>query len=212
VNGSGKVFGTPDLANITISFSELGNSSEQAISKLNQKVSKAKEIILSSGVGDSDVKTSQFEIYPEYDYSTNQRKILGHRASMTLSVKVKGLDSTAKKVSELIDKLVVIPEINFGGVTFDIEDKENLFNQARDLAFKEAEKKASQLASLGKVKLLKPLSIRDSQGESNYPVVPFKYDSSMPLRTFDTFQTSFSSGQLSVEVNVEVVWVISYND
>jgi len=60
-----------------ISVSELAATTELAQSQANDKISKVKAILKAADIADKDIKTTNVNAYPEYDYSsTNGRKLL----------------------------------------------------------------------------------------------------------------------------------------
>lgn len=210
VTGDGKISAKPDMVQINIGFQELGSTSRQALDKVNEKIASAIQILKANGIPDSDITTDNFNVYTEYDYSNNSRRIIGQRASQTLSVKVKKIDDKATKAAKIIDELSVVDNVQMNGIVFDIEDKTQLFTQARELAFKKAQQKAEELAKLSGVKLLKPLSISDT----TYDVSPQpRYSNVAQMKTAAPMNdsaglTEIASGEMSVSSNLTILWSI----
>lgn len=104
-------------------------------------------------------------IFPEYDYlPTGEQKTKGFRATHGLALKLRNL----KQVDELINQVTFSDAVQIQSMSYDIDDKTELYSQARKLGFEKAKQKASELASLAKVTLEKPLSISD-QVAGYYP-------------------------------------------
>lgn len=208
VSGDGKVFATPDMIRITITASEIAETSAAALEVVNQKLSQAVEVLRSNGVDANDIQTSNISIYPEYDYSNNQAVLRGQRASASVEAKVKGLDAKASQASKIIDQVAKIDKIQIGSISFDIEDKTAIFSEARKLAYEKADQKAKELAGISGVRLLKPVSISDT----TYDIVPpqqfrnASYDS--VAGAAPSSETSLSSGQLEISVNLTVLFGI----
>lgn len=209
VSGDGKVYAKPDMAEVSLSFSELATTSREALDKVNQKIDEAIKVAKNNGIPDSDISTTGLNVYTEYDYSTSFRRITGQRATQSLSVKIKKLDEKATKAAKLIDELSAINNVQLGGISFDIEDKTKFFSQARELAFNKAKLKATELASLSGVKLSKPVSITDS----TYDISPRPYYSNVaelkamaPSASGDSSQVP--SGEMSVSTNLSILWGI----
>lgn len=210
VTGDGKVSAKPDMAQISLSFSELASTSKQALDKVNQKIAQATKVLTDNGIATADITTSGLNVYTEYDYTNNVRKITGQRATESLTVKVKKIDDKATKVATIIDQLSAIDNIQLGSVSFDIEDKTQLFSQARELAFAKAKQKATELAKLSGVDLQKPVSITDTV----YDVTPLTYSNtaakSMSLSIAPAAEsTQIATGQMDVSVNLSVLWGIN---
>jgi len=209
VSGDGKVYAKPDMAEVNLSFSELAATSREALDKVSQKITEAIKITKSNDIADSDISTTGLNVYTEYDYSNSTRRIIGQRASQSLSVKVRKIDDKATKPAKLIDELSTINNVQLGGISFDIEDKTKFYSQARELAFNKAKQKAAELAKLSDVKLSKPVSITDA----TYDIFPSPYYSNTAqLKVAFASQSSDSSqipsGEMSISVNLSILWGI----
>ena len=123
------------MAQIDLSFSELATTSREALDKVNQKIDEAIKIAKNNGISDDDISTTGLNVYTEYDYSNSVRRVIGQRASQSLLVKIKNLDSKATKAAKLIDELSAINGVRLGGISFDIENKAKFYSEARELAF-----------------------------------------------------------------------------
>lgn len=207
VTGDGKVFARPDMVQVTVGFRELGSTSRQALDRVNQKINQAQKIIKDNNIPDSDVVTDNFYIFTEYDYSGDSKRILGQRASQSLTVKIKKIDDKATKAAKIIDELSSIDNAQISGIEFDIEDKTKLFTEARVQAFNKAKQKAEELAGLSKVKLLKPISISDTTYDISYPrysnVAEMK--SSIPVSGGGD-SSQISTGEMSVSASLSILW------
>jgi uncharacterized protein YggE len=209
VSGAGEVNAKPDIALFNFSFSELAPSSREAMDKVNQKVTQALKILKDNGIADKDVSTGYINLSTDYDYSNNARRILGQRAVQSINVKVRGIDDKATKATQIIDKLTEIENINLGGISFDIDDKTKLFEQARELAFAKAKAKASQLSKLASVSLDRPVSISDT----TYDVSPQPYMANVAMLKSASYDSAGSgssvpTGELTVTANLSILWGI----
>lgn len=206
VDGEGRVFAKPDMVSISISVSKVAGTSKEAIESVNERINQAKQTALSNGVEDKDIQTSNFSIYTEYDYTGNERKVIGQRATVSLSIKVRGVDESAEKATKVIDELTKVADIEMSGINFDIEDKTPYFTQARELAFKKAEQKAKELALYSGIKLLSPVSIVEgSSGDITPPVFAKNEGVAMDSASVSA---NISSGQLELSISLSVIWGI----
>jgi len=207
VSGDGKVYAKPDMAEISLSFNELAPTSREALDKVNQKIDEAIKVAKNNGIPDNDISTTGLNVYAEYDYSNSLRRIVGQRASQSLSVKIKKLDSKATKAAKLIDELSAINNVQLGGISFDIEDKTKFYSQARELAFNKAKQKAGELAKLSDVKLSKPVSITDS----TYDISPRPYYSNtaeLKMTAASNDSSQVPTGEMSISTNLSILWGI----
>lgn len=209
VSGDGKVTVKPDMATINFSISELASTSELALDNANAKINELTSILKNNGVQENDIQTTQFNIYPEYDYSRlNEPIIKGQRATIGVTAKIKGIDITALKVTKVIDEASKIDKIQMGSIYFDLENKESSYNKARELAFNKAKQKAEDLARLSGVSLLTPVSITDlSSSIANPSPVPF-FQKADALSSASNNSTSLSTGELELSISLNVVFGI----
>jgi uncharacterized protein len=207
VSGDGKVYVKPDMAVINISFSEIAPTSKEALTKVNDKIALAIKTAKQNNIQDNDISTTGLDIYTEYDYSTTVRKITGQRATQALSIKIRKLEDSALKASTLIDALSGIDNIQMNGISFDIEDKSKYFAQARELAFSKAQQKATQLAQLAHVSLLKPVSITDTDYDIASPIT-YTNKAELNMAFGGGRSSSIPTGEMSVSINLSVLWGI----
>lgn len=86
---------------------------------------------------------------------------MGKTASQSITVNIKSLDPKGEKVGNLIDQIATIDGALIDSVTFDIEDKTKLQEEARNRAYQDAEQKAQDYAEFALVKVGRALIISD---------------------------------------------------
>ena len=126
-----------------------------------------------------------------------EQVLIGYDVSNQLSAKVRDLDS----VGEVIDRSIEAGGdlIRFQGVSFSIEDTDELQNQARSAAVEDLIAKAGQVASLAGVELRKLVYITETGG----PVVPQSVNIERALFKASAAPTPIQAGELNVVVNVQ---------
>lgn len=206
VSGDGKIYAKPDMATVEMSISETADTSAEALGKLNAKIDTLLSILKSNGMEEKDLQSSNLSIYPEYEYSNNITRVIGQKASQSITVSVKNLDEKGEKAAKIIDAVSVVDNVNLGSVKFDIEDKTELYGVAREEAFNKAKLKAEDLAGLAGVQLLKPVSIVDSNVEYSAPV---SYERSLAMDSVaNASSTQLPTGELQVSISVSVIFGI----
>ncbi len=105
VNGEAIEKATPDLITVYFSVDTKGNTSKEAESANSLIVNKLKDYIIALGFSEEDIKTENFNIYPEYDYPTydydKERKLTGYRA--VHSLKIQFSTDEKDKIGSVID-------------------------------------------------------------------------------------------------------------
>ncbi len=206
VSGTGEVTVPPDTGFFDTGVQVRANT----VAEARDGAARAAEAVLaalkSGGVDARDIQTTGLHIQPEYDYSEGkaQPTITGYLVINTITVKVRKIDTTSRLIDEAIaagGDSTVLNSVRFG-----LENDDAAIEQARDLAMKDAKKKADQLAALSGMKAGEPLAISEVQGQQ--PLLPL--DGTL----FSTGQrggggTPIETGSGKVIVNVTVRYAIT---
>jgi hypothetical protein len=171
VNGMGQVTGIPDIASITIGTTvdrkTVGEAQKENTRIMNDVIT----AIAGFGVEKKDIKTANYDISPRYDYVDGTSSIGGYVVSQSVMVKLRDLTKIGDIVAAVGDK----GANQVGGITFTIDQRDALENEARTKAFDEAKAKAQLLADAAGVKLRRIVSFSESTGGDPYPVPMYKY-------------------------------------
>lgn len=170
VSGMGEVTGTPDTVEVGLGVSVLGETVDEAAATAAEKAQALIDALTSNGVAEEDITTTDYSIYPEYDYSSNEQRLIGYRVSNTVKAKIRDLDSTGAVLDAATaaggDDVVV------NGLSFSIEDNDELVAAAREAAWNDAMTKASQLAELSGQTLGEATTITETV---SMPPIPIPY-------------------------------------
>ena len=91
------------------------------------------------GVVKSDYSTTRVSLSPQYEYKNGVRTLRGQRASQTLRVNIRLVDSsTSKKIGHILTHLAEIDNLSIGGLSFSNSDRSTAFRTARWAAVKDA--------------------------------------------------------------------------
>ena len=170
VEGTGKAIGIPDIAEVYLSVVAENKDSDTAQSEVSKKMEDIIANLKSKDIDKEDIKTTEYTIYPNYDYRSSTQKITGYTARQTVSVKIRETDKTG----EILASATSLGANQIGGVNFTVEDPEELKSEARKDAFAEARRKAEEMADAAGVHLGRVVNIN----ENFYPS-PIFYDERM---------------------------------
>ncbi len=207
VYGEGKVMATPDIVRIHAGVSETRDTTKEAQDATNQKISNILDILKKQGVPEKNIQTANLSFDEEYDWSENKREVIGQRVRQTLEVKVPGIIKNPERVTNILDQLGTVDGLELNSVMFDIEDKKEFYTAARAKAYEKAEQKAQELAGLSDVKLLKPITISESNVSfiqprySNYAFAEKSMDDSVG-------GSALPSGELEITTKLDVIFGI----
>lgn len=167
---NGEVRATPDTLIVYLRVEDTADTTAEAQKNVDEKVAQIKEIIKWYDIKDSDVKTTNMNVYEAYDWTDNGRKSLWFTANHNLEIKTKSANLENEWVGgKIISQVAEIWWVFVNSVSYDIDDKTEYYSQARELALKKANQKAEDLAKYAWVKLGKPISISE-QFSSDYAI------------------------------------------
>ena len=204
VEGTGKALATPDSAKVSFGIEESGSALTDVQSRASEKSKTLVDAIKAEGVAEADIKTTSYNIYPDYDYSEGRiPRILGYRVSISYEVTIKDIE----KVNDILVLATQNGANVVGGVTFEVSDEEQkkLMDEARREAADEARGKAESLARAAGITLGKVLSISEYTG-GGYPV-PFLEKSAVG-GDIQAVPPEITPGQTEISITVSISYEI----
>ena len=145
VSAEGKTTVSPDIAQISFSVVSQGQNPEALTTNNNDKMSAVIQFVKSQGIDAKDIKTTNYDLSPNYQWDKNTQRnfITGYTLTQTVLVKVRDL----AKVATVVGGLAPLGVNQIGGINFTFDDPESFLAMARADAFTKAE-------ASGKVKIL----------------------------------------------------------
>lgn len=152
VTGEGTVSIKPDIATVMVGVQSQGATVKAVQDNLNTAINAVSEAVKKTGVDNKDIKTSNYNVNPNYDYNNGTQRITGYQASSNLTIKVRDIE----KANSVVDAATAAGANTIGGITFDVDDKTKAEDDARKLAVADAKAKAELAAkttgfTLGKI-------------------------------------------------------------
>ena len=195
--GTGKAAAAPDKAILNLGITSDGNSVDSAKEKTNQVAQKIISALKNLGISEKDIKTVNYSITPNFDYSTS-RKTGSYTVSQNFEVKV-----PIEKANEAIDLVTASGANMIGNITFVLDDdkQSELENRARKEAVDKAKKKAEGLAKAAGIRLGKIINVTESFGGNPIPLM-------MEAKQADDISTptNIVPGESNVEVTVTLTY------
>jgi uncharacterized protein YggE len=124
-----------------------------------------------NGVEAKDIKTSGYQLNPDYQYDQDSQRsfITGYTMTQTVNVKIRKIADVAK----ILGGVTPLGVNQIGGVNFTVEDPDKYLAEARKDAFEKAKKKAMEIANASGISLGEVSGVSESSG--GYPM-PYMYD------------------------------------
>ena len=206
VTGTGEVIVTPDTANIQIGVQVFAVELAEAQSKSTEQMNSIIDTIKAAGIEDKDIQTSNYSvsIRQQYDDQGIATAVLGYDIYNTLSVTVRDLDA----LGDILDQVVAAGANQIYGITFFSSDLTAATAAAREAAVKDAQERATQLATAAGVEVGRIINI--SEGYSSSPM-PVDYGKGMAGGNADmaSSQVPIQSGSQSVQISVSITYEIA---
>jgi uncharacterized protein len=168
ITADGKASGTPDLATISVGVASSAATAKAAQDNMTKKVNDVTAYVKSQGIDEKDITTSNFSIYPSYDYNNGQ-KISGYNGNETVTIKVRGVDTSTDRLGKVLSGAVENGSNQISGIYFSFDDTNALKQQARKDAIEKAKQKAQELAGQTGLKLGRIVTVSDYESPSYQP-------------------------------------------
>jgi uncharacterized protein YggE len=202
VSGEGEVTGTPDTLSMTFGVSVLRPTVAEAVGEAAAKADAVIQALRDSGVAEEDVQTANYSISPEYNYRDTGQELIGYRVQNTVIAKITDVDAAGATIDAAVS--AGGDEVRVSGVSFAIEDDDELVQAARAAAWEDAQSKAEELAQLAGVTLGPPVAI--SESFTSVPPTPF-YAGGFDAAVEEAV-TPIVPGEQTVTVNLSVEYSI----
>jgi len=179
IAGQGEVFAVPDTGTFTVTVREEAETVAFAQDEATKKINAVIDYLKGAGVEEKDIKTVSYNVNPKYEWNQagcvggfcppGKQELIGFEVYQSLSVKVRD----TKKAGELLSGVGSKGASEVSGLTFTIDDEDELKAEARELAIAEAQEKAEMLAAELGVTLVRVVGFYEESG-GGYPM-PLAY-------------------------------------
>ena len=201
VVGRGEVQVVPDVARVTIGVTTEGPDAATALAENNTKTAALIDEIKKAGVPETDIQTSNFSIYPTYNYDSPTPQITGYQVTNAVNIKI-GIAGAG----DLLDKVVAVGANNVSGIAFEIADPSKTLAAARQAAMGDAKLRADQFAGAGNAQVGEVLVISELVNQA--PVFPeFAYADQ--AQAGGAKSVPIQAGELTQTIEVQVTFELN---
>jgi len=197
VSGTGEATAVPDTAMINLGVSKEASTVTAAQNQVNEIINKITDDLKKLGVKEEDIKTTNYSVNPNYDYTLGKRTPNGYTVNASIEIKIKPIE----KANQAIDIATADGANQVGGVNFVLNDSEQkeLENEARIEAVKKAKEKAKSLANAAGIKLGKVIDVQENA--SGYPR-PIFQTATLEKTEDQSAPTELNPGENKVSITV----------
>ncbi len=176
VQGESEIVTIPDVAEISLGIEIRKPTISAAQTDANTVINTVKERVQALGIDSKDIKTENYSVYPEYDYTSANRRVIGYMVNTSLRVSVKDFEV----VNQVIDQATQAGVNQVSGISLKLspEKEDEVKKQARQEAIAKAQQNASELAGLAGMKLGRIVNVYESQVDVLSPLMkgPANFD------------------------------------
>jgi uncharacterized protein YggE len=198
VFGTGVITAVPDMASITMGVTTQGTSAAEAMSSNSSIMQKVIESLKQANIEEKDIQTTDINLNPIWDRRNNDGtppNISGYQASNNVFVRVLDLES----LGTVLDTISKTGANNFHGISFGLQDRKPIVDQARIAAVQDARAKAELYAKAAGVSVTDVMEISESSVRAqprNLRMAEAMSTSSVPI----------SEGTLDITANITIVY------
>lgn len=208
VAGEGIVYGRPDLALITLGVVSEARTAGEALAANSQSMGGIINELKASGIDARDLQTANFSVEPIYSQPPQLQEstepfrpeIIGYRVRNDLVLRIRDLT----RVGAILDQVVTLGANSVSGPTFTVADPAPLEDQARQLAVRDALRKASLYAGAASIQLGPIHRIDESYMQPPQPL----QGGMMRMEAADA-SVPIESGELEFRAQVSISWTIA---
>ena len=146
--GQGRVTYEPDTAIVSLGVQvDKAQTAEAALQEVNTKMATIVNSLETLGVSKENIITQNYSVYPHYDTINDSTKVTGYTANQLLNVKIYPIKDNDDNVQSVIAAVSKAGANQITGITFETSKLNDLKQQARLSAIKDAKSKASELST-----------------------------------------------------------------
>lgn len=148
---------TPDMAQIVYRIVTEDSDAEQCQEKNSRQLDQVIQYLKEQGIQDSSIKTADFSLDTQYDWSGNRRVLLGYE----MSTRLEATDIPIDQVGKLLSGAVSAGASEIWSVSYFSSQYDEAYEEALAKAMDMALKKAEALAHAGGCQVTDVLSVRE---------------------------------------------------
>lgn len=209
VNSSEQVAVVPDIAEMVYAVRTEAKDAASCQQQNTSDVNNVIGILKNMGISETDIQTTDYYMYPIYNYSGNTQRITGYEASTSLTVSNLPIDS----LSDILAKSVEAGINNIQSIAYLSSQYDEAYADALKLAMESAKTKASALAEAGNCSLGSVVGVHENSNYSSARYTDNALSSKMrqaeQMALEDTGGAGIMPGEINIEVNITVDYLIT---
>lgn len=199
VSASAEASRVPDVASLSAGVVTQAADANAALRANAAQMEKVMAALRAAGVAERDVQTTGLNVNPEYHYTENQPpRITGYQASNTVRAKVRDVGA----LGAVLDALVASGANQVHGPSFEIDEPEAVYDEARRAALEKARARATMYAGSLGLRVHRIVSI--SEGGGFQPPQPMMMAKGVAMDRMES--SPVAPGETTLSASLDVVF------
>lgn len=209
VNSSEKVAMIPDIAEVVYAVHTEAKDAARCQQKNTENINQVVALLKNLGVAETSIQTSNYYMYPIYNYSGNTQRITGYEATTSLTVSDLPIDNLENILTESVNAGIN----NIQSITYQSSKYDEGYTEALTLAVETAKIKATALAKASGCSIGGVANIYENSNYSQARYTDNALASKMRSYKADKEEgmadfTNIMPGEVDIEVNITVEYFI----
>ena len=201
VSAQAEVKRVPDVATLSAGVVTQAADANAAMRANAAQMDKVMAAIRAAGIAERDIQTSGINLNPQYRYAENQPPaITGYQANNTVSLKVRDIG----KLGQVLDALVASGANQVNGPSFEVDEPEAAYDEARRAALAKAQARARMYADALGLRVRRIASI--DEGGGFRPPMPVPMMAMARAEKSVAYDTAVSPGEATLGASLDVVF------
>lgn len=202
---TGEYYIAPDVAYISVGMRSTGSSAEQVQKTNDEAMTKVLSEIKKAGIAEEDIKTNQYSVYPEYNYSSSTRIIKGYVAVNTASVTINDIS----RVGAVLEAANKSGANEIGDISFSVKDRDSAYDRALEAAIRTARQRAEVMAGAAGVEIGGLVQVSEKGYSSPYVYRAYESAASSEAEMDNAaYDAGISVGEMKITATAQVVFEI----
>lgn len=213
VIGTGQISGEPDTFRATVGVEVERQSVNEAINAANTAAEQVISAVQEQGVEGQNIQTTEFSVYPRFSEPPmrpeptepqDEPEIRGYIVTNFVETKIQDLERVGEVLQAAVEAGGDAARVQ--GVSFTLEDNEELLEAAREAAFADARRRANHYAELSERDLGALVSVSEAVEGDTSPVP----NGDLPAAAGAESQAvPTTPGEEEVTVRITAVWAMN---
>ena len=194
----------PDQAVITFAVADTSPSVELARNETARLAEAIASAAREAGIAPSDVATTNFSIYADYDWNNNVRYLRGYTVTHSMAITIRRIDAAGATIDAV--SAAAGDSLEFHSISFGHQNSTALASTARAAAVTQAHQVAGELAAASQRSLGPLLSL--TEGQVPFAAPAYLNTRADTLSSSAAYPTSVSPGVSDIAIAVHATFAL----